>query len=245
MLIYLLAWLFTHHLAKPINRLARYSEEAIQSNRTDHSILHIEIKSHIHEVKQLYKHVQKHFQLLNQQIQQDGLTGLANRRTFDLDINDLILRKIPFSLIMLDIDNFKKINDEQGHLAGDDVLRFIASIIEDISRKEDMCYRYGGEEFAILLKYKEGEDAYTLAERLRLKLACTPGPAGYPTTISLGIPTRRKEDKFPEDIIKRADNALYQSKRAGKTKQPFINLIRKQRDGSSASFLLLQPALTL
>ncbi|WP_071393454.1 sensor domain-containing diguanylate cyclase [Bacillus tuaregi] len=218
LLIYLLAWLFTNHLAKPINRLARYSEEAIYSNKPDHLFPHLEIKSYIYEVKQLYQHIQKHFQLLNKQIQQDGLTGLANRRSFDLEINDLILRRTPFSLIMIDIDNFKIVNDEQGHLVGDDVLRFIASIMEDVSRKEDFCYRYGGEEFAILLRNKDVEDAYALAERLRLRLAYTPSPAGYPITISLGISTFQKEDKFPEDIIKRADKALYQSKREGKNK---------------------------
>ncbi|WP_394235049.1 diguanylate cyclase [Niallia oryzisoli] len=217
LLIYLLAWLFTNHLSKPINRLARYSEEATQTNKTG-EIQHLEIKSQIYEVKQLYKHIQKHFQLLNTQIQQDGLTGLANRRSFDLEINDLILRKTPFSMIMIDIDNFKKVNDKHGHLVGDDVLRFIASIMDDVSRKEDLCYRYGGEEFAILLRNKEVEDAYALAERLRLKLSYTPSPAGYPITISLGISTSQKDDKFPEDIIKRADSALYQSKRAGKNK---------------------------
>ena len=121
-------------------------------------------------------------------------------------------------MIMIDIDNFKKVNDKHGHLVGDDVLRFIASIMEDVSRKEDLCYRYGGEEFAYLLRNKEVEDAYALAERLRLKLSYTPSPAGYPITISLGISTRQKDDKFPEDIIKRADSALYQSKRAGKNK---------------------------
>ncbi|WP_338449581.1 sensor domain-containing diguanylate cyclase [Niallia oryzisoli] len=218
LLIYLLAWLFTNHLAKPINRLARYSEEAIQSNKPDYSIKHLDIKSQIYEVKQLYQHVQKHFQLLNTQIQQDGLTGLGNRRSFDLEISDLNLRKISFALIMIDIDNFKKINDKHGHLVGDDVLRFLSSIMADVTRKEDLCYRYGGEEFAILLRDKKVEDAYALAERLRLKLSYTPSPAGYPMTISLGISTRRKEDKFPEDIIKRADNALYQSKRTGKNK---------------------------
>ncbi|KAA9015492.1 sensor domain-containing diguanylate cyclase [Niallia endozanthoxylica] len=224
LLIYLLAWLFTNHLAKPINRLASYSEEATQTNKLGYSIHQLEIKSPIHEVKQLYKHLHNHFQLLNKQIQQDGLTGIANRRAFDLEINDLITQKTPFSLIMLDIDNFKKVNDEQGHLVGDDVLRFIASIMEEVSRKEDLCYRYGGEEFAILLKTKEVEDAYALAERLRLRLSSTVSPAGYPITISLGISTYQKKDPFPEDIIKRADSALYQSKRTGKNKTTIYEL---------------------
>lgn len=172
LLIYLLAWLFTNHLAKPINRLASYSEEAIHTNRLGYSIHQLEIKSQIYEFKQLYKHLHNHFQVLNKQFQQDGLTGIANRRAFDVKINDLIMQKAPFSLIMFDIDNFKKVNDEQGHLVGDDVLRFISSIMEDVSRKEDLCYRYGGEEFAILLKTKEVEDAYLYPGRTAAFQAC-------------------------------------------------------------------------
>ncbi|MCQ6277090.1 GGDEF domain-containing protein [Bacillus sp. V3B] len=218
LLILLLAWLFTNHLSKPLSKLARFSEEAIQSNKVTHSIHHLEIKSPIYEVRQLYKHIQKHFQLLNTQIQQDGLTGLANRRSFDLQIKEWIEQKTPFSLIMIDIDNFKNFNDVYGHLVGDDVLRFLASIMHNVSREDDLCYRYGGEEFVILLKDKDVEDAFALAERLRSTLAQTPSPAGQPITISLGVSSYQEKDQLPEDVIKRADSALYQSKREGKNR---------------------------
>lgn len=182
------------------------------------SIVRLEMKSYIYEVRQLYQHLQKHFQLLANQIQQDGLTGLANRRAFDLEIERLVSHKMSFSLIMLDIDRFKNVNDVHGHLVGDDVLRFLAAIMREVTREEDLCYRYGGEEFAILLKEKNEEDAFHLAERLRVKAQETPSPTGEPITISLGISSLQKKDQFPEMIIQRADNALYQSKKAGRNR---------------------------
>lgn len=215
-LILLIAWLFTNNLSKPINRLARLSEEATISKKIAHSIHRIEIKSSIYEVRQLCHHIQNHFQLLNKQIQQDGMTGLGNRRSFDLEIEGLVRNKIPFSLIMIDIDRFKNVNDVYGHLVGDDVLRFLASVMLDISREEDLCYRYGGEEFAILLKHKDVEDAFALAERLRIVIAETPSPTGTPINISLGVSSSQDSDKFPEMVIKRADSALYQSKNNGR-----------------------------
>lgn len=227
LIILLLAWFFTNHISKPINRLAKFSEEATRSNKEAHPIHRLEMTSYIYEVRQLYQHLQKHFQLLNNQIQQDGLTGLANRRAFDQEINILVKQKILFSLIMIDIDHFKKVNDVYGHLVGDDVLRFLASIMHDISREEDLCYRYGGEEFAILLKEKGVEDAFALAERLRIKVSETISPAGEAITISLGISSSRKDDLYPEMIIKRADSALYQSKNEGRNRTTIYEFSNK------------------
>lgn len=218
LLILLLAWLFTNRLSKPLNRLARFSEEAILSKKATYSIHHLEIKSYIYEVRQLYQHIEKHFQLLNHQIHQDGLTGLANRRSFTLEIEEWMKQKIPFSLIMMDIDHFKNVNDVYGHLVGDDVLRFLASTMYQVSREEDLCYRYGGEEFAILLKDKDAVDAFILAERLRSTLTQTLSPTGQPITVSIGISSHQADDQLPEEIIKRADTALYQSKHRGKNR---------------------------
>ncbi|WP_458414760.1 diguanylate cyclase [Schinkia sp. CFF1] len=217
-LILLLAWLFTNPISKPINRLARYSAEAILPENESKSIQRLEMKSYIYEVRQLYKHIQNHFQLLTNQIQQDGLTGLANRRAFDIEIEKWVRQKIPFTLIMLDIDRFKKVNDVHGHLVGDDVLRFLAKMLHDVTREEDLCYRYGGEEFAFLLKGKNEEEAFALAERLRIKIAETPSPTGAPITISLGISSFQKKDLDPAMVIKRTDSALYQSKNEGRNK---------------------------
>lgn len=217
-IILLISSIFTNYLAKPLNTLARFSERATTSNKEYNHVFDLDIKSHIYEVHQLYKHVQNHFQLLNSQVQQDGLTGLQNRRSFDIQIKDWFKHQIPYSLIMLDIDRFKRVNDEFGHLAGDDVLKFLAALMEEISREEDLCYRYGGEEFIILLKGKNREDAYNLAERLREKVAITPSPTGQPITISLGIASSSAQDAIPEEVIKRADLALYRAKNKGRNR---------------------------
>ena len=90
-------------------------------------------------------------------------------------------------MIMIDIDHFKKVNDTYGHLVGDDVLKFLSSLINDMTRKDDLCFRYGGEEFGILVQDMNMEEVLKIAERLRIKVADTMNPTGKPITISLGI----------------------------------------------------------
>lgn len=220
LLILLIASIFTHNLAKPINILAKYSEEAIKYNKTPD--IEISTKSRIYEVRQLYKHIQSHFHLLNKQLQKDGLTDLANRRTFDNHVEQLFSQSQPFSLIMLDIDHFKTVNDSYGHLIGDDVLRFLSQLMMESTREDDICYRFGGEEFAFILENSTTNEAYILAERLRKKIAATPCPTGQTITISLGISSYNKEDASPEDVIQRADYALYQSKQKGRNKTTIL-----------------------
>lgn len=218
LVVLVVGWIISSHITSPINRLATFSEEALLSNRDTKSIRLLEMRAYIYEVRQLLKHIQEHFQVLTNQAQQDGLTGLANRRAFDQDIQKLMDQKIPFSLIMTDIDNFKEVNDAYGHLVGDDVLRFLASIMLDVTRGEDLCYRYGGEEFAIIINEKNEEEAFALAERLRIKVSETPSPAGKNINISLGVSSYHKKDQLPEMVIKRADLALYQSKNKGRNR---------------------------
>ena len=213
----LIAAILTNILARPLNILAKYSEEAIRFNQTPDRMIRLPDNSHIYEVTQLYKQLKRHFQLLSDQIQKDGLTGLANRRTFDEDIKRHVLMKNPFSLIMIDIDNFKKVNDTYGHLVGDDVLRFLSRLIQNTIRENDRCYRYGGEEFAIICEVSD-EEAFKIAERLRETIASTPSPTGKPITVSLGVATLSDGDVNVEQIIDRADFALYQSKRKGKNR---------------------------
>ena len=99
-------------------------------------------------MKQLYQSIELAFQeikhhihQLDIEVQTDALTGLANRRTFDLVINEQIHNDTSFSLILLDIDFFKKVNDTFGHLKGDDVLKFLASTMQELSREGDLCFR--------------------------------------------------------------------------------------------------------
>lgn len=142
---------------------------------------------------------------------------------FDLEIKNLKDHKIPFTMIMIDIDRFKKVNDTYGHLVGDDVLKYLSHIIEHFTSEDDLCFRYGGEEFGILLKDKNTEDAFHVAEQLRIMVAETISPSGESITISIGISSSRDEDQHPEEIIKRADTALFQSKTDGRNRTTCYN----------------------
>lgn len=216
-IVLILAGLLTRHLTKPLNQLAKFSEDAIYHKKAVIPIHSLDIKSHIYEVRQLYDQIYHHFQLINNQIQLDGLTGLANRRTFDIKIKELMKQQIPFVMMMIDIDRFKKVNDTYGHLVGDDVLRFLSSMIEGNS-EGNPCFRYGGEEFSILIKNKNEKESFQIAEQLRKRVADTSSPTGEPITISIGISAYREDDQHPEAIIKRADSALFKSKSDGRNR---------------------------
>ena len=156
----------------------------------------------------------------------DELTGIANRRRFF----DVLGREFeraqrfdqPLSLIMLDIDDFKRINDrpELGHLAGDAVLRAVAATIQGMIREIDLAARYGGEEFAVLLPQTDLEGALNLAERLRMAIEERPiefgGELIGEVTASFGVASGPSLDMAQLDLIAAADTALYQSKRGGK-----------------------------
>ncbi|PYF08448.1 sensor domain-containing diguanylate cyclase [Ureibacillus chungkukjangi] len=218
LIILVIAMFLVKQLTKPLTRLAEYSERLITTNKLNHPNDELIINSNIYEINQLYRRMRIQLLKLNQEIQLDGLTGVANRKAFDIVINEWMEQKQPFSLVMLDIDNFKQINDTYGHLVGDDVLKFLTSILISFSREGDLCFRYGGEEFGILLKGKEAEKARSMAEHFRLKIASTESPTGKPITVSLGLTAHQPNDDTPKAIIERADKALYQSKQAGKNR---------------------------
>lgn len=205
-------------ITKPLNRLVVFSEKAMQEKNVAQDTKALNIKSNIFEVRLLYNQVLEYITMLNKEATLDGLTKVANRRKFDMEINRLFKRKKPFSLIMVDIDHFKKVNDTYGHRIGDKVLQFLASLMNDVTSEEDLVFRYGGEEFGILLKNKTEKEAFYIAEKLRTLLESTNSPIGKPIYISLGVSSYQKDDQSAEDVIERADVALYQSKRTGRNK---------------------------
>ncbi|MGE5403536.1 MAG: diguanylate cyclase [Candidatus Saccharibacteria bacterium] len=154
----------------------------------------------------------------------DGLTGLNNRRHFyDLasqEIGKARRYKMPLSMIMLDIDFFKKVNDTYGHTCGDDVLRNVANCVQSNIRTVDIHGRYGGEEFVVLLPFTTAEQACILAERLRYRVAeiITRSEAQeINVTISLGIAGYHLDGSDTlEELLKRADEALYSAKSNGR-----------------------------
>jgi diguanylate cyclase (GGDEF)-like protein len=151
----------------------------------------------------------------------DKLTQIYNRRKLEDIIHQEIDRakryEIPLSLIMLDLDDFKSVNDTYGHLVGDDVLRTVASIIKSNIRASDSAGRWGGEEFMILVPETGLERARGLAEKIRHLIASHHFDQSCCITISLGLSEFQPGDTF-DSFISRADNALYRAKTNGKNR---------------------------
>jgi diguanylate cyclase (GGDEF)-like protein len=163
------------------------------------------------------------FRRVASQAATDGLTGLANRRSFDDELA-LEWRRADrigdsLALVLVDLDNFKEINDERGHQAGDAVLRRVAAILDSGARQVDLAARYGGEEFAVLAPETDLLGATKLAERLRaaLEAASIELPNGDELTVtgSFGVAVKGQLER-PEQLVAAADEALYDAKRAGK-----------------------------
>lgn len=145
----------------------------------------------------------------------DGLTSVYNHRHFHemMDWNIAHLKRLPqaFSLFIIDIDDFKKYNDTHGHVEGDKVLHNTAQLFVTATRDSDMIFRYGGEEFAIILSQTEQKNAQKLGERLLETVR-----SQTPVRISIGLATFPTNAQTKNDLIKRADKALYRAKETGK-----------------------------
>ncbi|WP_249158137.1 diguanylate cyclase [Bradyrhizobium jicamae] len=151
----------------------------------------------------------------------DGLTGLANRRTFDAALPREYRDRQQISVIMADIDHFKGFNDSRGHQAGDECLKRVARVIGEATENTPaLAARYGGEEFAIILPDVSEQDALKVAEAIRLtvRTLAIPNPASHRgiVSISLGIASRTAETIDEAKLLRTADLALYEAKRAGR-----------------------------
>jgi diguanylate cyclase len=154
----------------------------------------------------------------------DPLTGVANRLVFEQHIAESCLRAArsgaPSSLLVLDIDRFKQINDSFGHAAGDRALRIVAEQLRAGLRSDDLLARYGGEEFVVVLADADGEAAMRTAESLRRRIENL-GFHGQQRpvriTLSCGV-TMLRGDDTPETAFERADGALYRAKRGGRNR---------------------------
>jgi two-component system cell cycle response regulator len=157
----------------------------------------------------------------------DALTGLHNRRYMESHLGTLMeqaaARSRPISVLILDIDFFKSINDSHGHSAGDEVLKEFSRRLKKAVRGIDLACRYGGEEFVVVMPDTDIAMATMVAERLRRRIAIEPFPINQhartiQATISIGIAAMRSCEERPAEIIKRADQALYRAKREGRNR---------------------------
>lgn len=153
----------------------------------------------------------------------DPLTGVNNRASMDevidREVNLAIRHKTQLSLLAMDIDHFKKINDNYGHAVGDCVIKAVAEAAKTAIRSSDMVFRYGGEEFLILLSNTDRDGATLLAERLRQKIEETCiicDGTHVSTTVSIGVTCTQRDSETRESLFARADAALYEAKSGGR-----------------------------
>jgi len=200
------------YVMKPINfneLLARVNTQLALKARTD-------------ELEKAYDMIRNKNEELNQLLITDGLTKLYTRGYLMKKIREEKIRhkryKASFSLIMCDIDHFKKVNDTYGHDAGDLILKGVSRLMEDASREQDNVARWGGEEFMILLPETTLEEAYIVADRMLKALrekVYTYEDQEISVTMSFGLATYEPKESI-DDLIKRVDEKLYEAKESGR-----------------------------
>lgn len=151
----------------------------------------------------------------------DRLTGVANRRLMEASINEELIRQrrynVPFSVLFIDCNKFKQINDEYGHDCGDKVLTYVATQLQELIRENDKCFRYAGDEFVITLASQTYQEALLASKRLTEFFQNNPMPyqnSSLPITISCGAAASDGK-KTMEELLKQADEQLYMHKKAG------------------------------
>ncbi|WP_060203675.1 sensor domain-containing diguanylate cyclase [Sporosarcina koreensis] len=211
-----------HQIANPLTKLASYAESSTENNQEEKIN---KVRAWYYEAIQLKKALnyslnffQDRVNFFIHQSTIDPLTKLMNRRAMDAHLKTWTEQEIPYAVLIFDIDKFKRVNDTYGHAVGDEVLKYLAESMLEVTRKEDICCRFGGEEFVILLPETDQSAAFHIAERLRKKLESTISPCGEVVTISIGMATYPKDGTHPAELLELADQCLYEAKRAGRNR---------------------------
>ncbi len=179
----------------------------------------IERSRHEQQLEEYQRRLENHLTMISEQNVTDPLTGLRNRRAFldrlDEESDRAARYGTPLSLVMIDVDHFKTLNDTRGHVEGDGALREIGETISAHSRSTDLVARYGGEEFVVILPGEDIDGAAVLAERFRRSVEHAEW-GGHRLTISLGVATMACGGA--EELIRHADAAMYRAKAAGRNR---------------------------
>ncbi len=222
LLTFVFIWVLARLIAQPLRQLA---ETANTLDRPSTSLELTQIRSWYFESNELRKAMLRgvgllhsKIGLLRQEAQTDPLTCLHNRRSLDMQLSHFIEQRCPFAILAIDIDHFKRVNDEYGHDIGDVVLQSLAKILLDVTRDGDVVARTGGEEFIVIMPKVEAKRAYQLAERLRMRISESfIDPVGC-INVSIGISGWHLEQLSLEEVFKLADQALYKAKKTGRNR---------------------------
>ena len=207
-------------IARPLQQLATFTEESLDTKNVNSlesvSGWYYEASSLKSALVRSLSFLQGQVSYFKDQSITDPLTGLTNRRTMDALLAEWIDNKVPHSIILLDLDHFKSVNDTYGHAVGDKVLKFLAENMQGIAREQDVCCRFGGEEFILLLPQTTAIEAEIIAEQLRAKLADTVSPCGRVVTLSAGVAEYPGMAATTEELFEATDVALYHAKQTGR-----------------------------
>jgi diguanylate cyclase (GGDEF)-like protein len=225
LLAIIIIFLISHFIATPLQKLASLTEASTVSNQRNHFN---GVRAWYYEAIQLKRVLTNSLDFWQDKVDHitleshtDPLTKLTNRRTMDKLINQWMNDGEAFSLIVVDIDHFKRINDTYGHGVGDQVLIYLAETMKAaVVAENGVCCRYGGEEFVVLLPGDFGEEAFHIAERLRQSVSEQVSPCGDVITVSAGI-ADSKERLRAEELFDLADQRLYEAKNSGRNRSVY------------------------
>ncbi|KGX85621.1 sensor domain-containing diguanylate cyclase [Pontibacillus marinus] len=220
-ILLLLSILVARMLAKPFNDLANVVNKLASGQtaivpRSQHWNREADLLTK--SVRIAMSSMQESNNKLLQEATTDPLTEIPNRRKMNEVMDDWTRQGIAFSLLAIDIDHFKSINDTYAHQAGDEVLKHLASTLQSVLPEHGQCFRYGGEEFVVLLPHLSSKSAFGIAERIRVTVQNVRNPLGKTITVSIGVAEYPVHAQTAENLFRRADKALYQAKIEGRNR---------------------------
>ncbi|MFJ5769701.1 diguanylate cyclase [Psychrobacillus sp. NPDC093180] len=221
-LFFLLAYLLSEKLASPLKNLALSTMnarlEGVPGDSGKVSTWYFEAKQLTETIANYRKLQEEEVANFKHQSLTDPLTGLKNRRYSALYFADLLEQHTPFSIISIDIDHFKRVNDEYGHQTGDETLQFLANKMMSVVSEKDVCVRLGGEEFVIISPNGSLKDTYNLAEKLRKEIEVSILSQNRKITISAGVGEYKANKESVNELFNRVDEALYVAKSEGRNR---------------------------